>query len=295
MGVDNLLAPVIDGVTNAVENAVQNDNGLRNQTTSAIIGDINSSNQLTIFEKQVVTEAVIRNANQLKKENIEDILSRANSILVSKNLQILNGIEKVNTNWMLEFLDNCENTTDADMKEIWAKILSSECETPGSVSKRLLGILRIIDKNVAEIFGKICSHTVILQCPYGEKSMQFIIPYLRATSYNNKIIDDFITKLGFTSNGITELENLGLIDYCYAGYVYECNEMVVDYYGDKLLLKPSGKNKTYIDAGQYQYSRYGLELARILYEDKACEKDVGYIDFLAEYLSTERKNEVQRI
>lgn len=255
---------------------------LKEETAKQLITQVTSSEKLGIFERQQIADAIIYNTGILKSKNKADILQKAMNILKEKDPELLSGIRHINDEWLLNFFDCCENTTDDDMRTMWAKILVGECEKKGKISKRLLDILRVIDKNSAEKFGILCAHSIKMYANDGITYLKFILPKYRFEKYNNKIIDEFLLSFDVKAHDISELVNLGLIEECEFSYVYEYDELKFDYYGSKLLVKRiDGKN--YIDTGAYQFAKCGMELARILHDDMILSKDNNYIYFLIEY------------
>lgn len=255
---------------------------LRDEATKQIIAQVTSSEKLGIFEKQQVANAIICNTNIIKTKNKVDILQNALNILKEKDPELLSGVRHINDEWLLNFFDCCENTTDDDMKTIWAKILVGECEKKGSVSKRLLNILRIIDKTTAEKFGVLCAHSLKIYSNDEKVYLKFILPKYRFEKYQNKIINEFLSAFDVKQDDISNLVSIGLIDECEISYAYEYDELKFDYYGSQILVKRIDGQKC-IDTGSYQFTHCGFELAKTLYDDMILLKDIKYIPFLVEY------------
>ena len=76
-----------------------------------------------------------------KQSNIESITQQAHPQLEDEACP-----EKVEDDWIAEFFDKCRLISDAQMQSLWAKLLAGEANSPGSVSKRTVGVLASLDK-----------------------------------------------------------------------------------------------------------------------------------------------------
>lgn len=258
---------------------------LRDEASKQIIAQVTNSEKLGIFEKQIISDAIIYNTNMLKTKNKADVLQKAINILEEKDPELLSGVKNIDDEWLLHFFDCCENTTDEAMKTIWAKILTSECEKKGRISKRLLDILRIIDKTSAEKFEVLCAHSLKMYLDNETVYLSFILPRYRLEKYENEVIDNFFSTFDVKQNDILELVSIGLIEESNFGYVFQGNELKIDYFGSQILIKQIDGKQT-IRIGNYQFTKCGLELVRTLYDDIILAKDITYIPFLIEYYKT---------
>lgn len=71
------------------------------------------------------------------------------------------GKAKLDADWLARFIDCAQDTSDEEMRMLWAKILSGELSKPNSISVLTLETLRNMSKCDAEIFHKLASFTVI--------------------------------------------------------------------------------------------------------------------------------------
>ena len=62
--------------------------------------------------------------------------------------------------WTARFFEGVQDVSSADMRKLWAKVLSGEVEEPGRTSLRTLDILKNMAKEDAQLFGGICSFVV---------------------------------------------------------------------------------------------------------------------------------------
>ncbi len=162
------------------------------------------------------------------------------------------------------------------MKTIWAKILAGECENKGSISKKLISIMQTIDSETAEKFSFLCSHSLEIFDDIG-KYMCPIFPRLYISdSLTNPLFNVYISSLPIKDTDIVDLQALGLITYETTASIYFYtvgNKIRISYYGTELYIE-STKN---ISLGKIAYTKYGDELAKLLYNDLSEQKDKKYI------------------
>ena len=62
----------------------------------------------------------------------------------------------VDSGWFLNFLDKCKTVSDADIQDLWARILARESDMPGSLSQLTVNSLENFGKRDAEWFISLC-------------------------------------------------------------------------------------------------------------------------------------------
>ncbi len=87
-----------------------------------------------------------------RQKNIENITNEAIKFLPESVSE-----EKVDEDWMFQFIENCQDISDEQMKSLWAKILAGEVTQPKTFSLRTLGFLKTMSKVDAEIFSIFCN------------------------------------------------------------------------------------------------------------------------------------------
>lgn len=95
-----------------------------------------------------------------RQKNIENVVEKARIALPSEVNK-----QPVSKDWTNFFFNSCQDVSDADLQNLWAKILATEVEQPGSTPKRTLEFLKTLDKHEAELFEKLLS--VSLQDEHG--------------------------------------------------------------------------------------------------------------------------------
>ena len=64
--------------------------------------------------------------------------------------------EKMDDDWIANFFEKCRIVSDEEMQSLWARVLATEANTPGTFSKRTVNLLSNFDKSDAELFTKFC-------------------------------------------------------------------------------------------------------------------------------------------
>ncbi len=90
-----------------------------------------------------------------QQANIESIAAKT-----AKFLPAQVSTEAVDPDWSYGFFEECQDTTNNELQELWAKILAGEVTRPGSCSKKTLRIVRQMEKSDAERFTRFCALVV---------------------------------------------------------------------------------------------------------------------------------------
>lgn len=89
--------------------------------------------------------------------NLEEIINKA-----------IGGIHEdakpqgIDQDWIFNYLVNCKMASDAEMQNLWAKILAGEANEPGSFSKRTVNRMKDISKSDAELIESLCNFTWVV-------------------------------------------------------------------------------------------------------------------------------------
>ena len=159
MSVSDAIADVIKHILDKIEKAigfVYDPNGRKKEAENQLIKRAKENNLLPLYEAEI-----IRNAGKIiKYYNQNDILKLALENLHFRDLPNNDDIDKIDDEWLSRFFDNAKHVSSDEMKWIWARILSNELSNPGSIPKRVITILSMIERQQAELFTKLCQHTV---------------------------------------------------------------------------------------------------------------------------------------
>ncbi len=195
-----------------------------------------------------------------KQENIEAITTKAIPHLSDQSRP-----ERVDSDWIANFFDKSRLTSDAEMQELWARILAGEANEPGAFSKRTVNHLSSLDRQDAETFATLCAFV----CNVGDTSVPIIYD-VEAAIYQHR---------GLRFGGIKHLDDIGLVTYGFlTGFqVTDIKPPLVSYFGAAihLTLPDAALN---LDVGHVLFTQVGTELARVCQPTKV----EGFEEYLCE-------------
>lgn len=90
-----------------------------------------------------------------RQANVEAIIGKA-----AHELPETVSEEPVDTDWMAQFFDQCQDFSNEQMQSLWARILAGEVAKPGSFSPRTLHTVKLLRKADAEMFTRFCAYVV---------------------------------------------------------------------------------------------------------------------------------------
>ena len=119
----------------------------------ATVRKIDAENAATLIrlqgEEQVANYMLAREKRKLN--NVQNVIEQAQQHLVEGE-QVSD--EPVNSDWINRFFTIVEDVSDAEMQQLWARILAGEVKKPKSYSLRTLEVLRNMSKEEAEQITK---------------------------------------------------------------------------------------------------------------------------------------------
>ena len=195
----------------------------------------------------VLRPIVLRN---LYDANYSGILAKAFPLI-----ELNAPIEALNEEWLIFHYERASRITDNDMQALWAKILASEINIPGSFSRQTLNIVDILDKTIAQKFTSIGSCLFNIA---GEATL--IIPS------NYRMVEKFI---GVDYDDLLQLESVGLVhnSESLGGFRTTSDESIIDfsYFGKKRIIELRNKydEKFVLDIGRTILTSPGTELSKI--------------------------------
>lgn len=239
-----------NGLTNLLSKLADSAGWIANKETpkkSAIdtyIKDIQESNY-----DPALKAALISNAKKIIKEycNQNDIVQ-----IALQNLQESANSQKIEDDWLEQFMVKAGRISSKEFQWIWGKILARECNNPGSIPLALLYTLERMDKDDAETFTTLCRLSVKLEGGYSP-----VIIRKRFSDYK---------QFGINFDKLVNLGALGLIemslDPLSSEYAlkYEKDPAKVIYYGKEREF--SGKKA--IRIGNVIYTKSGEALCQSL-------------------------------
>jgi uncharacterized repeat protein (TIGR03899 family) len=145
---------------------------------------------------------------------IADIFERAKQRLFTQEVRRQRNIEAIvdeavdalppsvsndplDPDWLSRFFQECQDVSDDDLRQLWARLLAGEIEEPGSCSRKTLNVLQQMSKRDAERFKLVCSLCWISPedhfLPHSQDSRAYTVNY------------------GLSYEDVLELESLGLM------------------------------------------------------------------------------------
>jgi hypothetical protein len=106
--------------------------------------------------KEIESRALmrLRKRETRRQNNIESITEKAILALPPPD-QISSG--RVNDDWTSRFFGECQDISDEQMQQLWARILAGEVAQPGTFSPRTLSVVRDLTTADANLFASLCS------------------------------------------------------------------------------------------------------------------------------------------
>ena len=184
--------------------------------------------------------------------------------------------DSIDNDWLHFFFDKAGKVSNKSMQIIWSKMLAGEFNKPGSISRKLMHIISVMDVNSAKSFQTLCLYvferygfmtsynTDALFIPSGfyMNSFDFMLnveKWLSEDGYSN--CKELALELTMNTGELNSLENLGLIQMvpemnCGIKLIYSLGENKVAYF------KPQEGDE--IPLGTYSLTHEGEQLYKIL-------------------------------
>ncbi len=198
-------------------------------------------------------EALISCGGKTNLENLGRILSKASRQLVKDARPDL-----ITDDWAANFRDKSRTCSDPDVVELWAQLLASEANKPGSYSRKTVNILGDMSKADAELFANLCRFQLIM----GISAERVPVITRKAT--------EIYEKYGLTRHGLDILHELGLVGYSgdplggvSLGLVAQCgvlghSEGILHFVRRDGTTAPSK-----VDIGSVTFTRTGAEMSNL--------------------------------
>ena len=146
----------------------------------------------------LVERAVQRNlAEQVRHQaNMENILAKAVPLLHDEAAP-----EEMETDWLVNFFDQCRTVSDDRMQDLWAAILAGEANNPGILSRKTVNVLADLDAVAANLFEDYLQFCIQINGTYTP-------PIILKNS--DRDLADIYVQHGITFDAISRLADLGL-------------------------------------------------------------------------------------
>ena len=228
--------------------------------------------EITLSDSNFITER-IQYQEQKRTANIKSVVSKAAHMLEDKEVPDT----EPDHDWTARFFSEVQDVSSEDIQILWAKILAGEVQKPKSTSIRTLGILREMDTDTANLFGKFCSMCMFLEFNQ-EELFDGRIPSLGKSAGDNSLLP---FGLGFGS--LNQLQEYGLIIPDYNAWREYSRSMPFRFQKKWWLLPINSDNPVQeFKINGPSLSISGLELSRIV----ECEPMPEYAKKLQEFFKT---------
>lgn len=198
--------------------------------------------------------------------------------------------KEINDDWFAYWHEKSKLVSDEHIQQAWAKILNSEVNSQGSISKRALEFLSRVEKSELEVFSKLCQFEVqvaeslyqpmILEDYYDEGNVYMENTPDRSGMPFNQTIPDIYIQHGIIQHELEYLEEIELIKISrIAGGIRHSWVKDVSYFNIDITMKKRTENQT-MWLGYIEYTKIGSELAKSIRNDM--QPIEGFIEILIE-------------
>jgi hypothetical protein len=118
----------------------------------AEIAIVQVQNKLAIQNIQDRADERVRTKESKRQKNMEAIAAQAVLALPEAVSE-----EPVDEDWITQFFNHCQDISNEEMQSLWARLLAGEVAKPGSFSLRTLDLIKVLDKDDADLFTRFCS------------------------------------------------------------------------------------------------------------------------------------------
>ena len=191
-----------------------------------------------------------------RQKNMEDITVQAFPLLNENP-----NSENMDDDWIANLFDKCRAVSDHEMQSLWARVLATEANEPGTVSKRTVNLLSNFDKSDAEMFSNFCGFGWYINGIDDSIPFRRLIPIIFITY----AFEDVYKSNEINLDVLNHLETIGLVRLLENNYfLSEVDIESVCYYDEKqLYLKPPEGTDIDLKIGCTLLTKVGEELAPI--------------------------------
>ena len=182
------------------------------------------------------------------QKNMEDITAKA-----APHLNEDANPDAMDDDWVANLFDKCRIVSDEEMQSLWARVLATEANTPGTLSKRTVNLLSDFDKSDADLFTKLCGFGWVIG----------VIPVIPLVF---DVQADIYIRNGINLDTLNHLDTIGLIQFSGIqsfGQTGLPKRFAVSYYGKLLSLEMPQDPNNQLITGKVVLTKIGQELAPI--------------------------------
>ncbi|MBO9489713.1 TIGR03899 family protein [Endozoicomonas sp. G2_1] len=213
-----------------------------------------------------------------KQQNLEVIVEKALNYCDQENTS-----HKPDQDWFAHFSSLAENVSNSTMQGLWAKILASELNKPGSFSLKTLRTFRLLSIQDAKLFAKACALAVR---DNQKKNWRIITGCYQQANLINFITGNRQQCLDLSQFGLSYTDILTLADNhllfeqeTESGCFAKGQQSHFIYNGQSLTLTTK-KNNSILSF--YKFTPTGTELAQLINDNP----DSDFISYLKKQLNS---------
>lgn len=269
-----MLKSAISAVTGGILTAIF----LRHNTETAEFEKIKAG-QFKEVTNELLKSGKMTYTEYYKANNFLSVAQKADEYYSEMNHNE-NGSKSYDFDWFIRFYESVGNISDEEMQDLWARILAGEINNPSTFSLKIIDILKNLRKKDAELFDKICSHSIHFN------GIKYILP-----NY-----EEFLEHCNIKYSDIVNLSEFGLINSSPL-LVYKINitaSSKVLAVNNSLLITGKTKNEMdkILEIQQFPITTVGNEIASL---KKRCISDENLILFAKQLKDNDINIEVHRI
>ena len=251
------------------------------ERVSDAVGGIAKPWQITRVAKAEAKAEIIRVENEIE---IEGLRIRAAKRFLHEQMFMQSNLEKtvyaapayldpqiarpdlVSEDWIFNWAEKAKMTSDAYMRELWAKVLAREANALGSSSRRTVNLMANMDRHDGSLFTRLCGFV-----------WQINEEYTLLTFREN---GDSYEDHGINNEAISILIELGLIRPSDSFFAPELpireRKCVATYHGERVELEFPHEDRSFLYIWKCHLTQSGLELLPI------CDAEPvdGYFDYV---------------
>ena len=194
-----------------------------------------------------------------KQENIERITAQS-----FQDLREDAKPENIPPDWIAHFFDKCKLISDGELQSLWAKLLASEANKPGAISKRTIHLVSSLEKMDAQMFTNLCG---------------FVWDWGRLAPLVYDVTNEIYGQKSVYFSSLTHLDEIGVLTF--DNFVnFEGKGMrkveTFYYFGTPVRVEFSKEKDNYFQLGHVLLSQVGRELAPI----SGAEPVQGFLEYV---------------
>lgn len=276
---------ISDDVIEKTENILDWINQPKEEARGFLLDIIKNDKELTLKQKSTL----IYHSRKFTREysNSKEIYEQAKTQFSEHTNE-----DGMDNDWLHFFFDKAEKVSNKSMQIIWSKMLAGEFNKPGSISRKLMHIISVMDVNSAKSFQTLClyvferygfrtnynSDALFIPSGFYTNSFEFMLnveKWLSEDGYSN--YKELALKLTMTTGELNSLENLGLIQMVPA---MSCGVKLIYSLGNNQAAYFTPQEDDEIPLGTYSLTQEGEQLYKIL----NINGDKAIVTIMEEYL-----------